>query len=235
MTIEGANAAGLQIHEQVIEVLLAALKEHEKAKGIEEEFLKNLCIEAIEEDRINDLLWLETRLDQLQNSPNKAVPHKEQWEEVLARIEPSSISKVETESDLHEVLRIHEVWMSSVLDPKRDVSGGRANLQGACLQGFDLRFLNLSCADLRHANLMGANLEGANFTSAKLQSANLQGANLSNTKFRRANLTNADLRDADYETSDFRNAIMTGTILEGKISIDKPNENKKNIPSKIEF
>lgn len=224
--VQGAHSAGLQVHEQVIDVLMSALKEHELAKGISDESLKHICIEAIEDDHINDLAWLEAKLGGLKtsSSPDNSPQEKENWEQVLSRIEPSQVQVVDSMEDLHEVLKRHEHWMASVLDPKREAGAGRANLQGACLQGFDLRYQNLSCADLRNANLMGANLEGANFTSAKLNSANLQGAILTKAKFRRADLTLADLRDAEWEQADWKGAILTGTILEGKVTSSKEHD-----------
>ncbi len=217
-SIQGAELDGRPVHDQVLDAMLTALKEHEKAKYIDDEVLVTICLEAINEDRINDILWLETRLDSANktSSETKSAKDGEEWKEVLAKIEPTTPSIIETEEDLREVLLRHEAWINSVLDPKRQVSEGRANLRGANLQGFDLRYRNLSCADLRDINLMGANLEGANLVSAKLERANLQGANLRQAKFRKANLTEADLRDSEIESADWRGAILTGTILEGK-------------------
>jgi hypothetical protein len=217
-SIQGAELDGKPVHDQVLEVMLSALKEHEKAKKVDEEALIAICLEAINEDRINDLSWLETKLDMAKqvSGDSKPLNEGEEWKEVLAQIEPSKPRVVETEDDLREILQLHEAWIHSVLDPKRQVSEGRANLRGANLQGFDLRYRNLSCADLREVNLMGANLEGANLVSAKLQSANLQGANLCKAKLRKANLSDADLRDSEIDDADWRGAILTGTILEGK-------------------
>jgi hypothetical protein len=219
--IKGAESETLGVHEQVIDVMVSALKEHDNAKLLPESFLRDICLEAVADDKIHDLVWLETKLAEAHDSFAKeavATKEGESWKEVLSKIEPSEPRLVETEEDLREILRLHEAWMNSVLDPKRETGSGRANLKGANLQGFDIRYQNLSCADLREANLIGANLEGANLVSAKLQGANLQGANLKNAKLRRAQLDHADLRDADMDHADWRGASLIGTILEGKVS-----------------
>jgi len=227
--IKGAESENYGVHEQVIDAMISALREHESSKRLPDEVLRDICLEAITDDRIQDLTWLEGKLNEANTTHSKnaaAVKDTESWKEVLARIEPSEPKEVQSQEHFKDVLRLHEAWMNSVLDPKRDVGTGRANLRGANLQGFDIRYQNLSCADLREANLMGANLEGANLVSAKLQGANLQGANLKNAKLRRAQLDGADLRDADYEEADWRGASVTGTILEGKMDLKAPKGNR---------
>lgn len=63
--------------------------------------------------------------------------------------------------ELREILKSHELWVSS---EGRD--GARANLTDA----------NLYRADLTRANLSDANLTGASLTRADLTGANLWGA-----------------------------------------------------------
>lgn len=236
--IKGAESETLGVHEQVIDVMVSALKEHENARNLPDNALRDICLEAVEDDKIQDLAWLEAKLSEAQESLAKetaTTKEGESWKEVLSKIEPSEPRPVESEEELRDILRLHEAWMNSVLDPKRETSSGRANLRGANLQGFDIRYQNLSCADLREANLMGTNLEGANLVSAKLQGANLQGANLKNAKFRRAQLDHADLRDADMDHADWRGASLVGTILEGKVATGASKLNHSAEPAQNDF
>ena len=231
--IKGAESDSYGVHEQVLDAMISALKEHESSKLLPDDALRSICFEAIAEDRIHDLSWLESKLSEANtaHAKNAAVTKEtESWNQVLSRIEPAEPKDVQSPEEFKEILRLHESWMNSVLEPKREVGTGRANLRGANLQGFDIRYQNLSCADLREANLMGANLEGANLISAKLQGANLQGALLKNAKLRRAQLDGADLRDADYEQADWRGASVTGTVLEGKVNVQVPKLPRSEVP-----
>ncbi|MEI8027511.1 MAG: pentapeptide repeat-containing protein [Pseudomonadota bacterium] len=231
--IKGAESDNSGVHEQVLDVMISALKEHESSKHLSDEVLRDICFEAVADDRIHDLTWLEGKLSEANAAHAKNVvanKETESWKEVLSRIEPAEPKDVQSPEEFKDILRLHESWMNSVLDPKREVGAGRANLRGANLQGFDIRYQNLSCADLRDANLMGANLEGANLVSAKLQGANLQGAILKNAKLRRAQLDGADLRDAEYELADWRGASVAGTVLEGKVDIQAPRLSRSDAP-----
>ena len=120
---------------------------------------------------------------------------------------------------LAEILASHSLWVSS-----NEVSGERANLEGANLrvanlQGANLQNANLAGANLAGANLISANLRGANFANANLEMANLRWTNLGNANLRsadlrRASLQGADLRWAILRGADFRDATLQGADLE---------------------
>jgi hypothetical protein len=119
---------------------------------------------------------------------------------------------IEKPEDLVSVLFEHQKWLDSVIDPRKKIAGGRANLKGANLSGFDLSGVNLSGATMVDVNLTGANLTGANLVATDFTGANLQGAKLFKAKLKRAILTNADLREADMTDTDLSKAITHGTI-----------------------
>lgn len=211
------------IDQQSLEAMVAALRGHEAAKDLNQEILEDTCIEAFAEGKLSDFSWLEQKLsevlgeevsldtDEIAGSEVEGLNIASTQNEHLDKIIISEPSSFETEEEFKEIIRLHEVWMSSVLTPRKDITGGRANFKGADLSGYDLTGLNLSCADFRNCNLTGAKLEKTNLSNAWLQGAQLQGASLKGAKLKRAKLEGADLTEADITNAVFEGAHIART------------------------
>ena len=89
--------------------------------------------------------------------------------------------------ELENILKMHQVWLTTV-----GAEGRRANLRRANLRGANLRV-----ADLYGADLSGADLSGADLFRADLHEADLGGADLSGANLFRADLHEADLGGAN--------------------------------------
>lgn len=226
--------AAMTIDRQTLDIMIEALRQHDAAKDLNTEILEDICIEALTEGKMNDFQWLASKIKEVTGeevdlqTPQVDNPiGQSENTDYLEKIKVSKPIQVENREHLQEVLIQHEIWMNSVLNPREEISGGRANLRGADLQGYDLIAVNLSCADLRGANLMGANLTKANLSNTWLQDTNLQGANLTGAKLKKAKLENSDLREADLtdvnlDEVDMSKAILKDSDLKGR----KKQENK---------
>lgn len=113
------------------------------------------------------------------------------FEGEIVPAEPVFVTKRE---ELDRVLARHQSWRESVLHPRKKISGGRANLSGACLCGMDLSGVDLSYATLVAVDFEGADLSHANLSGADLTRANLQRAILRGARLTRACLDEADMR-----------------------------------------
>ena len=192
--------------------ILNAIKQLELAEGIPEKFLLPICEEALAEDKLTDTQWLEHKLTSVRTE--MLLKPEEDEKDPLSLIEASLPKQVDSMQELTELIRQHEVWINSVLDPDKKISGGRANLQGADLSGYDLNGVNLSCATLTDSKMVGTLLRGANLSRARLENADLQGADLTGARLKKANLQGADLREADLTDAYLEGAILKGTLLE---------------------
>ncbi len=163
--------------------------------SLPQEGLHQIAQQALDEDRLNDIPWLEQEV--------KAYVQKEKEtrdQEILASIEISKPREVHSQQDLDQVALDHKEWMSSVLSGKQNIATSkRANLENANLNGMNLSQMNLSCASLKGAQLIGANLTKTNLSKAHLEGANLQGAKLIETNFRGAHMSGVDWREADIK------------------------------------
>jgi hypothetical protein len=212
----------------ILSVMVAALRQYEVVKNLNQEILEDICIEAFSAGKLNDFGWLEKKLSEvlgeevsLESSAEEvgipvAMPADAVSRDVLDTVQISPKSALRTEADMKEIIRLHEVWMNSVLNPRAAISAFRANLSETNLSGFDLVGANLSCADFRKATMIGTNLRGANLSNAWLQGANLQGANLASANLKRAKMDGADLRDADLTGVDLDSADFSKAIMKGK-------------------
>lgn len=127
--------------------------------------------------------------------------------------------------DIQDILKKHELFLSS-----SGSKGEKANLVGANLDGANLvcanldganlgiAALDLAClegAKLMNANLFGANLGGANLVGANLESANIESANLIGANLENANLIGANLKNAKLIGANLKNAKLVDAILIG--------------------
>ena len=123
------------------------------------------------------------------------------------------------QTELNEILRLHQMWLNGKKGGKRaNLKGANleeanlkgANLEGANLEGANLYNVNLIRADLEGANLEEAYLEGANLVQANLEGANLKGANLEGANLEGANLEGANLEEAYLEGANLKGANLEG-------------------------
>ena len=109
-------------------------------------------------------------------------------------------------SDLQEILRKHQQWLTSGKKSASSAVLFGARLMNVYLVGAQLTGATFSRADLNGAYLNDANLSGAQLDEANLSNAHLDGADLSG-----ANLTDANLQQASVVGADF-----TRTVFEPK-------------------
>lgn len=224
--IDGAASRGMPVPDVILEAVVEAISNHELSLGLSDDQIKSIGVEAVHEGTLDDHAWLEERLisirTELENMPNTEELEKKitGFEEELAQIQVTSPQHVESQDQLNEIVRLHEVWMESVVNPSKDPGGSRANFEGMDLSGLDLSHKDLSCANFRNSSLVGTNFTGAKLSRATFTGADLQGANFSGAKVKRADFENALLNDIDYDDANFRGSNFTGTVLEGK-TLDK--------------
>lgn len=130
----------------------------------------------------------------------EAEDKKESFDEVPL----SKPAVIDSPEDLIPILAAHLEWIESVVDPKKPIQGGRANLVGCCLSGFDLAGVDLRGANLQEADLSDANLFQANLSTANLANANLTNTNLTEAKLKRSFLRGANFEGTKLEGVDFR-------------------------------
>ena len=198
---------------QVISAMLAVIKENPVGKSIKDEKLVELCEQAIEQQVLHDREWLEKQLENLARDPGNLIVDadgkaKESQEKKPAfhEIPLTEAVAIENQEDLEPVLENHRRWMDSVLNPKAQISGGRANFKQMDLRGIEFAGLDLRGANFQGANLSGCNLFKANLSTCNLSGANLKEANLQEARLRKCNLMRADLTGANLEGVDFEGA-----------------------------
>ncbi|MDB2447255.1 pentapeptide repeat-containing protein [bacterium] len=231
---QGAVSRGMPVPDVILDAVIEVVKNHELSLGLEDDVIKALCVEAVHEGTLDDNAWLEEKLISIRSGETvietESVTDKiNSFEEELAQIVVTEPQMIESEDQLKETVRLHEVWMDSVLNPSKDDSGQRANFEGMNLSGYDLSNANLSCANFRNSSLVGTNFSGANLSRAILENADAQGANFSGAKLKKTNLENALLSEIDIEDADLKGAVLTGTILEGKTLVKAEPKTEETI------
>jgi hypothetical protein len=197
------NEVGRTLDPASLDIMVSALRHNELTEDLSDEDLEMICLDAFAQGQLNNETWLFRRIQNLKENlvdPNSHDPVETLDEKrptsSLPNFEVSEPASIASPEDLKEVIRLHEIWMNSVLDPRKAIAGGRANLSGANLSGFDLSGVNLSCANLKGTNLTDANLLGANLSRANLEGADLRGANLTDCKLKGARLAGAKQDEA---------------------------------------
>ncbi len=150
----------------------------------------------------------ETAIATETTAANAQEPTKKQ----SVRFEVSKPVSVQDQSELDSVLRRHQEWISSVLNPRADLMEGRANLKSADLRGFNLAGRDLRGANLSHANLAGVDLShcilnGANLSHADLKNAILTGASVKRCNFDHSNLSGIIDENVDFSTCTMHHVI----------------------------
>ncbi len=225
----------------MVSILVAALRDNPICRGLNEDELLAIAEEAIEQNKVSEAEWLARKVAFLKGeeydphavvqgaeaAPADEGEKKEKFQ--LDDIIVSERAQIETREDLDPILRAHQAWMDTVLNPNSKIAGGRANLSNCNLAGMDLEGVDLRAANLKGADLSGANLSLANLSTADLSDANLTAANLQGTKLRKAvltnaqlmgaNLTKADLRRAEIKGADFYEAELTDLLVDQEIKI----------------
>ena len=204
-----------QIPEEAVQAVVAAIKELEEAKDIPEEMLVELAANAISQDLLHDKEWL---INELSSIKTQILLNPEaNKENKILEIQIEDIPQISSQEELDEVVKKHQIWMESVINPRRAIASGRAVLRGCNLSGLSLKNANLSCADFSGAQMVGCTLTGGNFSRAKFLDTNLQGADMRNAKFKSTDFKGADLRDCDTEGAEFLQAKLEDTALESQI------------------
>lgn len=200
------------------DLVVNTLRSHPSAQLLTEEQLQSVAQAAIVEKKINDPLWLQEKIkqveDQAQNIPGSKIP----------KMKVNRPAEIRSQEDLEDVIEAHKLWLADVLHPSRGVTSARANLTGCKLSGLDLseadlRGAKLSQADLSHCQLSGAqlstcDLSDANFTGASMEAVKLKRCKLNGTNFTDANLRRADLRRSEGEGTIWLNTCLDDAILE---------------------
>lgn len=233
----GAISRGMPVPDAILDAVIEAVNNHEQSIGLDDETIRLLAIEAIHEGTLDDNNWLEEKLIAIKSgelifetvNPEALETKIKSFEEELSQIIVSEPQNVTNQEELKEIVRLHEVWMDSILNPSKETVGMRANFEGMNLSGFDFSYANLSCANFKSSNLVGAKFEGAILSKANFECADLQGADLSKAKFRKSNLKEAKLEEAEINEADFKGAILEGTCLEGKVLGIKAEEQSETV------
>jgi uncharacterized protein YjbI with pentapeptide repeats len=122
------------------------------------------------------------------------------------------------ESELKEMLAIHQEWLQSGKTKGRQVSFANR----------DLRFANLAGADLTEAVLTETNLERASLAGVRLERADLRGANLMYADAVGANLAHANIVGGHLDGIRLDGANMTDTQL-AKVSLEHASLRQANL------
>jgi|GEM_PF-2303882 len=160
--------------------------------------------------------------DVVADGPNEAVPAseaiaanaQEPAKKQPVRFEVSKPVSVQDQSELESVLRRHQEWISSVLNPRADLMEGRANLKGADLRGLNLAGRDLRGANLSHANLAGVDLSHCILNGANLSHADLTGAVLTGASVKRCNFDHSNLSNVLADNVDFASCTMHHVVRE---------------------
>lgn len=210
---EGGSSHGTALPAEMIETVINVIKNHELSEGISEELIEGIALEAIHEGTLDDNIWLEQKLTSIAKA-NKQEDTRIEFEAELEKILIPTPQHVENQEQLEEIIRLHNLWIESVLGDPQEQSGRRANFEETDLTGMDFSGVNLSCANFKGAKLAGCNFRSAILSKADFENADLTAADFSGAKIIKANLTNAKLDDLQYEKTNFRNATLVGTSLE---------------------
>lgn len=239
---DGAISRGMPVPDQILEAVIEAISNHELSIGLDEEVIKAIGVEAVHEGTLDDNNWLEEKLIAYRSGElSLDLPNVENleakissFEEELAQIKITEPLLIESQEQLSEVVRQHEIWMESVLNPSKDSAGSRANFEGMTLSGLNLSNVNLSCANFRNAVLLGTNFSGANLSRSTFESADVQGADFSGAKLRKVNFENAQLDEIDIDNADIKGANFTGTIFEGKTIVTSKTDGSEDSPTQVD-
>lgn len=236
----------------MVSILVAALRDNPICRGLNEDELLSIAEEAIEQNKVSEAEWLARKVSFLKGEeydPHAVVQgaeaargeegeKKEKFQ--LDDIIVSERAQIESREDLDPILRAHQAWMDTVLNPNSKIAGGRANLSGCNLAGMNLEGVDLRAANLKGADLSGANLSLANLSTADLSDANLTAANLQGARLRKAllnnaqlmgaNLNKADLRRAELKGADFYEAVLTDLLVDQEIKVLPRAAATKEVP-----
>ena len=218
----------------LLSAMVAAIREHPAAEGVEDNAMVGICVKAIRQGTIGDANWLARQLIAARDgepgveedvlttleedlappaleatipeavAPDTQAAAQENSRRAIEKIEVAAVNVVTTREELDPILEQHSKWIAATLDPRVLVPCSGR----ANLTGSQLPGIDLHDVDLRGATLKKVDLSGANLEGANLSTANLVGANLAN-----ANLTAANLKRCALAGADLRGAIFDGASL----------------------
>lgn len=201
----------------LLAAMLAVVKEHPAGSHLTNSQQEEVCLRALQEGTYHDSSWLDQALYDIksgdapigddfaaQENPGPSAVHYGFHE-----IDIPEKKQIESKEDLLEVLAQHRIWQESVLDPKKDIVGGRADLSGQELRDYDLSGLDLRGVNLNEAILEQCSLETSKLSTSLLRGAKFYQVNLRQTQFKRADLTQASFISCDLKGADFSGAILS--------------------------
>ena len=202
----------------LLSALVAVIKEHAVGGRLEGEDQVAIASLAIEKGMFDNASWLEQKAKEFYEARQNGVPlgvvadgegnlNSEPVNTFHEVVIPEK-KEITCKEDLLAVLAQHKMWQESVLDPNKEIIGGRADLSGQVLCGYDL-----SGVDLRGVNLQNARIEDTVFDHASLATANLCGAKIYECSFKKANLKRSNLKSASFVSCDIEGADFSHAQL----------------------
>lgn len=141
----------------------------------------------------------------LQTVPTTAEQPKTH-EDPLLGIVPTEVSAIIDQEHLLRIHEQHQIWKSSVLNPRANSAQGRANFRGLDLRHLDFSHLDFSYADFSEANVAGIKFIGAKLVRCHFVKAQADGGDFTQANLRRANFSRAHLGSASFLEADLRDA-----------------------------
>ena len=211
-----ANLIPLEdLNATLLSVLMAVLAEHPSGKNLSEDAKTFLCQIAISEDRLNDMEWLEQMIATIEATgvPDTTTKEKEEETEETPKtrgfreVEITHTTELRDDEHLKEVLAKHLLWLDSILDPKSEIHGGRAHLNGITIKDKELASIDLRGADLKKSYFENVDFSGSNLATADLgestfKSCTFQGTKLRRVIFHKTLFDQCDLRGADLKETE---------------------------------
>lgn len=194
-------------NKQFIEDMVTQLSSKFDLSGVPLDKIEGLVEQLSSQDKFEDFQYISAQIDILKHTLGEE-------SQTFEPIDIQEAREIKTPQDLEDVVADHNRWRDSVLNPRKKVEGGRAQLQHAQLSGFDLSDVNLAGADLSYADLSHSNLTDADLSLCKLTHANLDHANLKNTRLKRAQLTGTSLRHALIDQTNFADVETSEAIFD---------------------
>ncbi len=200
------------IDPQIHTLVVAAIKENILARTLNEEQVNQVAIQAIQENKMNDQIWLQQAIRKAEEeSPH--IPGSK-----IPKIPISKPDIIACQADLDYVVERHAQWIASILHPSKANQGGRANLSGCDLSGLIFDGVDLRGAKLAGCTISKAEIVGSNFSTCDFSDANLSHCIFDSVSFRRANLSRVVFDGCQLRKVDFRRANWEGSSWEQAVA-----------------
>ena len=203
-SVSDSNETLDNIDPNLLSALLAAIEEHPVGKDLSKDDQLAICSLSIEKGTFGNASWLDQKAEEFRDKQNIIDTPQNSFKEVVI---PEK-TQIQCKEDLLQVLAQHSLWQESVLNPNKEIVGGRADLTGQTLSGYDLSGLDLRGANLQQAHIENTNLSGARLATSNLKGCTFSDVNLKDAILRRANLTSSTFRNCRIDGADFSHATI---------------------------